>query len=450
MHKLKSINRRGSLLLITFMLISGAALVIGSLLKLQYNHHKMGHRSFEGNVALYMAESGLHIALDEMNTQVAPFTGTGSFDWTTVSSDIYTLTRSNFSGGGSLTVTVDFSNPLDTTITSRGSFQDISKTIISRAPIGPAEGLNPMFPGAISSLSNISLMNSFQTDSYNNGVYPAPAADRYNGHVFTKGASASLKSGSVVRGKFYYVSGATVATGAPSNGMVYHSLANESTVSNQGGTLATIQSFKAAVVPVHLQMPGSPSSTLTSGTTYGSGHYGGNNNLQNITFSGGYYKISGNMDIKANQNWYVTGNSDIYITGNFTMGNGAEFINYTGGLGGTIHKVRIFIDGDVSFAQGNGINLGNYTPTFFQLFGTGPLESSLHTVDIKNSGNFIGTVYAPNYKINFNAGGEAWGAFTCRTIDPKNGAFLHYDTRLGSVVDGVPPDKYGIYGWRLA
>jgi hypothetical protein len=340
-------------------------------------------------------------------------------------------------------------NPLtDVIIQSLGTYQDTHRTVEVRTAQTIASDFN-LNTAAIGSISNISLMNSFETDSYSGGVYD-PLNPGYNGHVFSQGNRVSLKSGSIIRGHLYANPGATFNTGEPANGEVYWKKSHETSSTDQSGEILSIENFALISVPPHLQMSATPTVTLTSGGSYTGGHYLGNTNLTDITFSGGFYKITGPVGIKSNKKWTLTGNCDIYVTGDVTFANGAEFVNYvpTPPLIPVVtsYTVRLFVDGDVTFSQGDAVNVnGNFTPSKLQIYGTGSLT---HTIDMKNSGIFMGFVYAPNYKVNFNNAVEAFGSFSVYSINPKYDSKIHFDERLWNLNFGAPLGKYPIANWR--
>jgi hypothetical protein len=428
-----------------FMMV--AAFGVTTLLTFQKNVHKLNHRSFEGNKALYLAEAGIHVAIHELNSQANPFTGTGPFLWTNAG-NVYSLTLTDI---GSVAISVDMTNqPTDVIIQSRATYQDTQRSVEVRTAKSILSDFNPN-AAAVASISDLDLNNSFETDSYSGGVYTL-ATRGYNGHVFSQASNVVLKGGSIIRGHLLGNPGATFETGAPSRGEVYWDSADDlpAPTTNRGGQTQTIETFAPAVVPPHLQMSGTPTVTLTSGGTYPSGHYLGATNLSDITFSGGFYKITGSVGIKSNKNWTLTGNCDIYVTGDVSFGNGAELINYVPATPVvTVYTVRLFVDGDISFAQGSAVNVNsNFTPSHFQIYGTGPLLSPRRTIDIKNSSVFMGFLYAPNYKVILANTSHAYGSFSVYVITPKNGAFIHFDERLWNFSVAAPLGKYPITNWR--
>ena len=455
----KGVSFRGSALIVSVMFSTLIAMGTVALQNFQYLTHKTNHKSFEGNKARYIAESGIQIALDELNSESSPFSGAGDFVWTPAGTSIFTLTRTDV---GNVNITVDYSNPNDVLIKSYGYYESVRKGIEVKAIKAGSSAINPIFPGAIAAMSDIVTMNSFTVDSYSNGIYDA-LHPGYNGHVFTKDDSINLKSGTKVRGHVYAPPSPVPVfnTGEPSSGNVYWTAADETASHNCGGSTGVFTEFKPVAIPPHLLMSGLPKATLASGGSYGSGHYTGANNLGNFTLTGGFYKIDGDVDLSNSKVLTVTGNCDIYITGSLSLGNGATIKNYTLKADGPdpdalpdvdkVFTLRIYVEGGLTFSQGNEVNMYcNYDVTKLQLYGCGNgiFASPAQKFNIKNGGAFFGFIYAPYYEIEFTNANEVFGAFASYQIIPKNGSKIHFDERLWGFVDGVAPDKYGLTGWN--
>jgi hypothetical protein len=105
--------------------------------------------------------------------------------------------------------------------------------------------------------------------------------------------------------------------------------------------------------------------------------------------------------------------------------------------------VRIFVDGgDVVLGNKNHSDVnndvaGSPSAIRLQIYSTGT------TVSMYNQSNLAAAVYAPNAAcsgVTSDAASDYYGSLMCKTIDNVGGWTFHYDTRLGSVGDGV---------WRL-
>lgn len=460
MKTTKKLSIQGSALIVAVIFSILIAMGTLALQNFQYLTHKTNHKSFEGNKARYIAESGIMIALDELNKQTAsPFSGAGDFTWVSAGSNIYTLTRSDI---GTVNITVDYSDPSAVIIKSYGFYESVRKGIQVKAIKAGSSAISPIFPGAIAAMSDIVTMNSFTVDSFANGMYD-PVHPGYNGHIFTKNDSINIKSGTIIRGHIYAPSSPVpvFGTGETSNGNVYWTAGDESTTHNCGGSTGIFSELKPLAVPPHLLMTGTPSSVLSTGGSYGSGHYTGASNLGNLIFTGGSYKIDGNLELSNSKILTVKGNCDIYITGDLFLGNGAQIVNYSLKADGAdpdalpdvdkVYTLRIYVEGGLTFSQGLEVNpYCNYDVTKLQLYGCGSgfFASPAKKFNIKNGGAFFGFVYAPYYEVEFNNANEVFGAFASYQIIPKNGSKIHFDERLWGFMEGVAPNKYGPSGWK--
>jgi Tfp pilus assembly protein PilX len=434
----------GSALVATLIFCTVAAMGVGSLLLLQSTSYRMSHKSYEGNRALYLAEAGVALALDELNKHTTPFTGSSDFNWSS-SGNVYTLTRSDI---GNIEVEVDYSNANLVVIRSRGEYQSIKKGIELKAARSTADPMDLTFPGAIAALSDVDCKNNVLVDSYDDGSYDAGNDYGYHGDIFSRGASIKINAGAKVRGHVYY---ANTAASINHGGEIYWDANDEATTNNRNPEIGDFRDFKPATVPPHLLMSGTAIKQIQTGDTLGPGHYTGNNNLGNFTLTGGFYKIDGDLDIGNSGICTISGDSDIYITGNLNMGNGAEMINWVGD--GTVvdgitdvYSLRLFVGGDIVFGNGNITNpQSNYDCSLLQIFGLGKTGTD---IDIKNGGLFIGTIYAPQYTVDLTNSNEIFGAFAVTLISPKNGALIHFDERLWGLIDGTPAGKYGAASWK--
>ncbi len=116
----------------------------------------------------------------------------------------------------------------------------------------------------------------------------------------------------------------------------------------------------------------------------------------------------------------------LYITGNIELGNSCEIV-----VKGK-SSLTIYLDGDI--ISGNGSSIGTQHPTkdamTIQLYGTGEGEQSF---DIKAKNNWTGVIYGPNANIDLYAKGDAYGAIIANSFEFKSGGNLYYDEALRTV-----------------
>ncbi len=113
-------------------------------------------------------------------------------------------------------------------------------------------------------------------------------------------------------------------------------------------------------------------------------------------------------------------------------------------------QVRMFVVGDADLTGGGVANPND--PLSFQLYGVEQLPDSSGYVAQRNfkiagNGGFRGSVYAPNYNINFVGGGNTdsiFGGFVGRNINMTGVQAVHYDEALG---DGGIFGDFKIVSW---
>jgi hypothetical protein len=113
--------------------------------------------------------------------------------------------------------------------------------------------------------------------------------------------------------------------------------------------------------------------------------------------------------------------------------------------------VRLFFEGDADLT-GNGVANPN-SPLHLQLYGASrehdANDEPISPGDLKISGNggFRGAVYAPDYNIEMNGGGNSdsiYGSFVGWTINMVGGQAVHYDEALA---DGGLITDYSVISW---
>lgn len=121
----------------------------------------------------------------------------------------------------------------------------------------------------------------------------------------------------------------------------------------------------------------------------------------------------------------------LHVTGDIQLGNSCEIVVKDGS------SLTIYTDGNITCALGSGIN-SEAPPeksTAFQLYATG---EGTQDFDIKAKSTFTGVIYAPNANVDLYANGNAYGAIVAGSFDFKNGGNFFYDEALKKKND---PDK---------
>jgi Tfp pilus assembly protein PilX len=152
---------------------------------------------------------------------------------------------------------------------------------------------------------------------------------------------------------------------------------------------------------------------------------------------GNYYfeKITGDLTIDAS-----AGDINIYVRGSdkcIDLGDGDDLIiDY--GDPATANKVQIFVSDNglaynktlVQVANNSTIN-NKGKPTQFALLS----DTDAH-IELKNSSEFKGLLYAPKAYLDIKNGGNFYGAAWGSTFDSNNNAALYYDTNMAEAFVG--------------
>ena len=69
-------------------------------------------------------------------------------------------------------------------------------------------------------------------------------------------------------------------------------------------------------------------------------------------------------------------------------------------------------------------------------------------IDIKNSSDLYGVVYAPNAEMTVHNNVDAYGSFIVNTFELKNGGQVYYDEALKQVNEDDPLVHFTITRWE--
>lgn len=121
----------------------------------------------------------------------------------------------------------------------------------------------------------------------------------------------------------------------------------------------------------------------------------------------------------------LEGEVHLHITGDLTLRQGAEMRVLP------FSSVQVYLDGDLSAGNSNGINNLTLIPGNFKLFGTG---EPYQKWTIQNNGNFYGVYYAPTADIIIKANADIFGSVSGNSFDMRNSGNLHYDVQLSELI----------------
>ncbi len=477
------VQSRGSMLIIALVIACILGILAASLIGFQGNHYRQNISTVYRAKALFLAESGIQRALYELN-YVSDLSGLvqvlDESDNPIVGS--YSLTIADI---GDIDIMVEASELFDgdyftndVVIESTGSIEAVGrgKTYSRKIRVIASKDGNPgiLWPGAISSLTTLELKEGVTVDSFKKNADGSAVKDAVsgdilaycNGDVIIKG-STIVKNNTKVYGDIIMDSnefGAGAVVNIMPGGKVYSyydgdgdgvitevdtTLLPHVDTNYYDSTIAYPVIFEDVQlgdirVPHALKIMGG--TVATDGGVLASGTYtvDGNNAFNTaVTLTGGDYKFE-TLTMGNNTPIEITGDTRIYVTGDLTLGNGAEFI-ITQSVGGAEvqPKVTIFVDGDAIFRQGVDANADSYTdPAKFRIFGTGETG----TINIANGAMWSACIYAPNYNVQINQGGEIYGAISADYAEPKSAFEMHYDETLEDM-DGEEFEAFVITTW---
>ncbi len=106
-------------------------------------------------------------------------------------------------------------------------------------------------------------------------------------------------------------------------------------------------------------------------------------------------------------------------------------------------SLTLYAEGDLKIG-GNGLGNGNTRPVSCQIWGSSTATSG-QSIDVAGNGALRAIIYAPNADVKINGNGEVMGAVVARLITFTGNADFHYDESLANYGETTP---FGIVRWR--
>ncbi|MEO8439878.1 MAG: hypothetical protein ABI540_06605 [Spartobacteria bacterium] len=146
------------------------------------------------------------------------------------------------------------------------------------------------------------------------------------------------------------------------------------------------------------------------------------------------YRLNG-ISISGSQTLTFAGSADgsptyieIYVTGDITVGGTSQVI-----LGNGV-RAKIYFQGNVDI-QGKGMVNPNDQPSNLLLYGIKPTDGVTRSVTLGGNGQITAAVYAPDYAVTVNGGGNTghvFGSVVGKTVSMNGVTNLHYDEALST------------------
>ena len=407
MQKLPHAKRRGSAIPLAVLAIMMLFAMGVALLSLGLNRRVYSIRTNSDIAARCAADSGLAIALFEMNQklQVQPWNDSTLPKATEVSlpySDAvcdYEVTGDL--GGGYL-------------ITAHGESGPAQRTV--RATIE----LKGLFDNAVLTKANLIMKSGTLIDGYNSLDALDTGSDADIATQSTSDSSIILNASVVANGD--------VRVGIGGN--------PETAVKDLG---ATIAGFKyAATEKEPLPEIVAPASLFYMGTAIAA--KGGTVTIgppDNGTYTG--------IDLQTAKEPAVLaisgGDVELHITGDIELGQSCQIVVKEGS------SLTLYVDGDIHCRESSGINAesaGKQAETL-KLYATG---EDPQFFDIKASSEWVGIIYAPNADVVLYANGDAYGAVVANNFEFKAGGSYHYDRSLKKVAVDDEGVRFVVKRWQ--
>jgi len=120
------------------------------------------------------------------------------------------------------------------------------------------------------------------------------------------------------------------------------------------------------------------------------------------------------------------GDVELHITGDIELGQSCQIVVKEGA------SLILYVDGDIHSRESSGINTENAAKQAetLKLYATG---EDTQYFDIKANSEWIGIIYAPNADVSLYANGDAYGAVVANRFEFKAGGSYHYDRALKKV-----------------
>ena len=407
MKRVRRSKSRGSALPLALLAVMLLLAMGVSLLSLGLNSRVYSIRTASDIAARCAADSGLAMALFEMNKklQVRPWNDSTLPTAAGVSlpycDAICTYEVSADLGGGYL-------------ITSQGESGNAHRTV--RATIV----LKGLFDNAVLTKADLIMKSGTLIDGYNS----LDALDtKSDADIATQGTLDStiiLNAGVVVKGD--------VRVGVGGN--------SETAIKDLG---ATIAGFKwAATERDPLPEIAAPDTLFYKGSAITA--KGGTVTIGPAD-SGTYTGISLKSDVQPGVLEVGGGAVELHITGDIEIGQSCEIVVKDGS------SLILYVDSDIHCRESSGINVENPAKEAetLKLYATG---EGTQYFDIKAKSEWVGVIYAPNADVDLYANGDVYGSIVANNFEFKAGGNYHYDKALKKVKVDDEGVRFVIKRWK--
>ncbi len=422
-------SRRGTVLIVTLLVMALIALGLGSYLSLTLSTSRHSRQGYQQNAAFHLAEAGAEEALWSFNQANAhnPAAWAG---WTVEAPAAWRkFTGFDYGGNTAGSVKVYVSN-LSPAGKERPQVVALSSVESPGAPASTRMlqvtlGRRSFFTGGIVARDLLrftgvnTTVDSWDSDPDNDpATAPVPygAAVRNDQAIIATLAmqnSAMLVNQATVWG--YVATGGSV----PEVG-IHGSIRGTTTPANVQIDPARVSTSFSADLPV-VVAPAGGTVIASVGATLG-------------TFGQATSWRCPSLMLQGNKTLTILGDVTLVLTA--ATGKALDVTGNAAILVPAGSSLTLYAEGNVLIA-GNGLGNGNVRPGSCRLFGTGAAGAG-QTLQVAGNGALKGVVYAPNADVTVNGNGDIMGAVVGRTITFTGEASFHYDESLAHADDNTP------------
>jgi len=380
MRKLLQQKRRGAavpLALIAVMIL--LAMGVG-ILSLGTNARIQAARASSAIAARVAADSGLEMAMYQMNQQLAA----KSLDNDGLpQANKQALPHCNLVYSYKVQQNNDGGYDIECTGTASGRQRTVGCTLEYRGP----------FEYSLFAEGGFLVHNSGKVDWFNNDADDSPMRIGTN----------SINAGAITLKNSSYVNG-DVVIGVGGNPDVAVVAQDPDDIT--GDILVAPEEYELPEIIVPEWLDSLPSSgTLKNNTT--------------ISSSAKYSDIN----LKSSKTIEITGDVVLYIEGDMILGNSA-YIEIAEDA-----SLTLYLGGNIEQKNSSSVNNNTKDAKKLQIYGLDSCES----MDFKNSSDIYGTIYAPNADVVMHNSNKTYGAIIVKSLEWKNSSELHYDVSLRDV-----------------
>ncbi|HTJ79573.1 MAG TPA: hypothetical protein VL357_11310 [Rariglobus sp.] len=451
MHSIKS--NRGSVLIVALLFAGLIAISLTSYMKLALTSSRLANRSFYGNAAQNLSDTGLEQALWSINNNT--WTGTAGFTARSGYANQYqgtfpsSTTYYTFSQGvkGQVKVWADNNSTTPHAVAKAIITLGDGTTLIKEAEAYLSK--RSYFTNGLVAKNTLTFVGNVAIDSWNSKpagtVVPySSSVDADNGKI----ASLSVQVASISVGNadvygYASVGGNSIADiSVGSTGRVGPYGTANGVIDPTRVTYDFTTNFPDVTPPT---TSGYTIAAITSATTLPI-----SGNLP--AADGKYYYSVPSITLNGHDTISITAGADVVITVTNTTGTSVQASGNSEIDIPSTSTLAMYVAADVSMT-GNGVVNGTSTvpnqPLAFQLYGTRSATTAAsvgqQAIAIKGNGYLSGVVYAPNANVDVNGNGDTYGAIVCNQASMNGNGNFHYDESLAT---SLSTSAWSVSKWR--